>query len=225
MFKISKSSFENHLQQLGYVNCFDVCVPLLQKKETFLTVFLHVILYLCVYAQSLSHVWLFAAPWTIAHQAPPSTEFSRQEYWSGLLFPSPGDLPDSAPLVCNSLFNTKISVWNVESESWREWQHAAWATDSSWGWKPGDLDPSPNSENTFPGDLGHLSFSFCKIGTVIHTGHVPGTVGLVPPSRSASRQAWLEKACSGRRAKSAGSLKFIKKWVIHTQIKASAFFS
>ena len=56
MFKISKSSFENHLQQLGYVNCFDVCVPLLQKKETFLTVFLHVILYLCVYAQSLSHV-------------------------------------------------------------------------------------------------------------------------------------------------------------------------
>ena len=56
MFKISKSSFENHSQQLGYVNCFDVCVPLLQKKETFLTVFLHVILYLCVYAQSLSHV-------------------------------------------------------------------------------------------------------------------------------------------------------------------------
>ena len=33
-------------------------------------------------------------PWTIAHQAPPSVEFSRQEYWSGLPFPSPGDLPD-----------------------------------------------------------------------------------------------------------------------------------
>ena len=32
--------------------------------------------------------------WTIAHQAPPSMEFSRQEYWSGLPFPSPGDLPD-----------------------------------------------------------------------------------------------------------------------------------
>ena len=42
----------------------------------------------------LSHVWLFATPWTIAHQAPPSMEFSRQEYWSGLPFPSPGDLPD-----------------------------------------------------------------------------------------------------------------------------------
>ena len=42
----------------------------------------------------LSHVQLFATPWNIAHQAPPSMEFSRQEYWSGLPFPSPGDLPD-----------------------------------------------------------------------------------------------------------------------------------
>ena len=42
----------------------------------------------------LSHVRLFASPWTVAHQAPPSMEFSRQEYWSGLPFPSPGDLPD-----------------------------------------------------------------------------------------------------------------------------------
>ena len=36
----------------------------------------------------------FAIPWTIAYQAPPSMEFSRQEYWSRLPFPSPGDLPD-----------------------------------------------------------------------------------------------------------------------------------
>ena len=42
----------------------------------------------------LSHVRLFATPWTVAHQAPPSVGFSRQEYWSGLPFPSPGDLPD-----------------------------------------------------------------------------------------------------------------------------------
>ena len=42
----------------------------------------------------LSHVRLFATPWTAAYQAPPSMGFSRQEYWSGLLFPSPGDLPD-----------------------------------------------------------------------------------------------------------------------------------
>ena len=42
----------------------------------------------------LSHVRPFVTPWTVAHQAPPSMGFSRQEYWSGLPFPSPGDLPD-----------------------------------------------------------------------------------------------------------------------------------
>ena len=42
----------------------------------------------------LSHVRLFAIPWTVAHQAPLPMGFSRQEYWSGLPFPSPGDLPD-----------------------------------------------------------------------------------------------------------------------------------
>ena len=36
----------------------------------------------------------FATPWTVAHQAPLSMEFSRREYWSGLPFPPPGDLPD-----------------------------------------------------------------------------------------------------------------------------------
>ena len=43
---------------------------------------------------SLSRVRLFATPWTVAYQAPLSVRFSRQEYWSGLPFPSPGDLPD-----------------------------------------------------------------------------------------------------------------------------------
>ena len=41
----------------------------------------------------LSRVQLFAIPWTVAYQAPPAIGFSRQEYWSGLPFPSPGDLP------------------------------------------------------------------------------------------------------------------------------------
>ena len=44
--------------------------------------------------KSLSRVWLFATPWTVAHQAPQSMGFFRQEYWSGLLLPSPGDFPD-----------------------------------------------------------------------------------------------------------------------------------
>ena len=41
-----------------------------------------------------NRVQLFATPWTVAHQAPPSKGFSRQQYWSGLPFPSPGDLPN-----------------------------------------------------------------------------------------------------------------------------------
>ena len=57
ILKIHKSSTENHLQQLGYVE---------------------------VKWKSFSRVWLFATPWG----------FSRQEYWSGLSFPSPGDLPN-----------------------------------------------------------------------------------------------------------------------------------
>ena len=44
--------------------------------------------------KSLSCVRLFATPWTVAHQAPLSMGFSRREYWSGLPFPSPGDLPN-----------------------------------------------------------------------------------------------------------------------------------
>ena len=53
---------------------------------------------LCVYthtrAHSVSHVQLFGTLWTVAHQAPMSMEFSRQEYWSRLPFPTPGDLPN-----------------------------------------------------------------------------------------------------------------------------------
>ena len=54
--------------------------------------------YLCLLpftlcAWLLSHVWLFATPWTVAQQAPLSMGFSRQEYWSGLPCPPPGDLP------------------------------------------------------------------------------------------------------------------------------------
>ena len=63
---------------------------------------------LCV----LSHVWLFVTPWTVAHQAPLPMEFSRQEYWSGLPFPSSGYLADSgiepeSPMLAGGFF----TVW------------------------------------------------------------------------------------------------------------------
>ena len=52
-------------------------------------------LFLKVKVKSFSRVRLFVTPWTVAYQASPSVGFSRQEYWSGLPFPSPGDLPNS----------------------------------------------------------------------------------------------------------------------------------
>ena len=48
---------------------------------------------ICIYCV-LSLVRLFATPWAVAHQVPLSMEFSRQDYWSGLPFPTPGDLPN-----------------------------------------------------------------------------------------------------------------------------------
>ena len=47
-----------------------------------------------MHAQLLSCVQLFVIPWAVVHQAPLSMGFFRQEYWSGVPFPPPGDLPD-----------------------------------------------------------------------------------------------------------------------------------
>ena len=60
-----------------------------------------------MHAQLLSRVQLFATPWTVALQVPLSLEFSWQEYWSGLPFPTPGDL---VGLFCFFCFNFYWSV-------------------------------------------------------------------------------------------------------------------
>ena len=64
----------------------------------------------CVCARVLSHVPLFATPWTIAHEAALSMEISRQEYWSGLPFPSPEDLP-SPGIKPMSLVSLAVAGW------------------------------------------------------------------------------------------------------------------
>ena len=61
-----------------------------QNKQTYFSLAKNVLIVLV--CKSLSCVQLFVTPWTGAHQAPPFMGFSRQEYWSGLPFPSPGDL-------------------------------------------------------------------------------------------------------------------------------------
>ena len=66
--------------------------------------------------KSFSRVRLFVTPWTVAYQAPQSMEFSRQEYWSGLPFPSLGDLPNpgiepgSPALQADSLPSDKVKA-------------------------------------------------------------------------------------------------------------------
>ena len=87
---------------------FLVCMYILQDKSVamvfvyqkinvlkffFFLRFGHIALYVSS-ACTLSHIQLFATPWTVAHQAPLSVGFCRQEYWSGLSFPPPVDLSD-----------------------------------------------------------------------------------------------------------------------------------
>ena len=74
----------------------------------------------CMHACSLSCVRLFTTSWTVARQAPLSMEFSRQEYWNGLLFPSPGDLSDPgieptslvSPALAGRFFTTS-TTWEA----------------------------------------------------------------------------------------------------------------
>ena len=69
-----------------------------------------------------SHIQLCATPWTVAHQAPLSMEFSRQEYWRELLFPPPEDLPDPGieltsltSLALPGMFFTTGATWETQS--------------------------------------------------------------------------------------------------------------
>ena len=81
----------------------------------------------CVLVCTIScfgHVWLFVTLWTVAYQVPLSMGFSRQEYWRGLLFPPPGDLPHlgikpsslMSPALAGRFFTTS-AIWEVLYES------------------------------------------------------------------------------------------------------------
>ena len=59
----------------------------------------------------LSWVRLFVTPWTVACQAPPSMEFSKQDYWKGLPFPSPGDLPVPGIEPRSPTLRADCTVW------------------------------------------------------------------------------------------------------------------
>ena len=81
----------------------------------------------------LSHVRLIATPWTVACQAPLSTGFSRQEYWSGLPLPSPGDLPHPG-IEPTSHVAAQTKRWAEGIRSQRPWL--------------GEAAPQPEMENS-----------------------------------------------------------------------------
>ena len=66
-----------------------------------------------------SRVQLFATPWTVAHQAPLSTGFSRQEYWSGLPCPPPGDLPNTQ-MELGALMSSALAAGFFTTSATRE---------------------------------------------------------------------------------------------------------
>ena len=95
----------------------------------------------CVCVCVFSHVWLFITPWTVAHQAPLSMGFSRQEYWSGLPcpplgdFPNPGIEPRSPALQSDSLPSEPLGKPSGVLESGKhnrasfirtEWRRVSW---------------------------------------------------------------------------------------------------
>ena len=81
----------------------------------------------------LSPIWLFVTPWTVARQAPLSVEFSRQEYWSGLPFLSPGDLLDpgiklASPVLAGRFFTSELDHVGTRKLPCSTWRR-------SWWWK------------------------------------------------------------------------------------------
>ena len=82
-----------------------------------------------------SHVRLFITPWTVAYQAPPPMEFPRQEYWSGLSFPSPADLIDPVIKPRSPIFQAdallsespdtsfNLLMWCITLKNWQISKH------------------------------------------------------------------------------------------------------
>ena len=71
--------------------------------------------------KSLGHVWLFVTPLTVAHQTPWFMGFSRQEYWSGVPFLSPGDLPNPGIEPQSPTVQTDALPSEPHGKPWKQW--------------------------------------------------------------------------------------------------------
>ena len=82
LYMESKNNPTHHIHIYIYIYayvCVHVCICV--------HIYTYIHIYVCMKVKLLSRIRLFVTPWTVAHQAPPSMGFSRQEYWSGLPFP------------------------------------------------------------------------------------------------------------------------------------------
>ena len=155
-----------------------------------LSLFVHVL-------NLFSHVRLFVTPWTTARQAPLSMGFSRQEYWSGLPCPPPGDLPDpgieSASLMFTSLagmFFTSSAIWEAPVSLWK-WKVSESESHSvvSDSLQPHGLYNPCNSsgQNTWVGSLPLLQGIFATQGS---NPGLPHGVGLTSWTTREAQEYW-----------------------------------
>ena len=112
-------------------NHFILCCPLLLLPSIFPSKYLKK----WSEVKSLSHVRLFVTQWTVAYQAPPSMGFSRQEYWSGLPFPSPGDLSNPGIEPGSPAFQAAALTSEPPGKPW-------------WGFCPGKYLGTPQNSTT-----------------------------------------------------------------------------
>ena len=103
--------------------------------------------------QSLQRAGLFCDPWTVAHQAPLSMRFSRQEYWSGLPFPPPGDLPNTGIKPVSLMSPTSAGRFFTTEPHGKSLLYVIWRQILSWG----DFQGFQNS--MYLGDNNTASFS------------------------------------------------------------------
>ena len=95
----------------------------MKRRSTLLSIL--ILLYYNYIIIVFSHIWFFVTLWTVAHQAPLCIEFSRQEYWSRLPFPTPGDLfnPEiepmslASPALAGRFFTTSTIPWTAAHQA------------------------------------------------------------------------------------------------------------
>ena len=117
--------------------------------------------------KSLSRVWLFVTPRTVACQASLSMEFSRQEYWSDLPCPPPGDLPNPGTEPTSLLSPAMPGELSTTSVTWEAVQRVAKWVDS----EAGGLGPNQDPGMYWPWkkylSSMYISFFLCKMGVTV----------------------------------------------------------